>query len=167
MGLVVPRHVGSSRTRDWTHVPCIGRRILNHCTTREALFQCFTESLWHLGILHCASGYPSLFGLQLFYLILPGTVLSLHSQIVTFEEGVLDSTANSMTQTLQDSRLKGWLLSFLCSEDSVHLKVIFHLSKVQGLDLLSPLKSSEERHHTLYLVHNLLMRISERIYKSQ
>ena len=35
-GLVAPRHVGSSRTRARTRVPCIGRRILNHCTTREA-----------------------------------------------------------------------------------------------------------------------------------
>ena len=35
-GLVAPWHVGSSRTRARTHVPCIGRRILNHCTTREA-----------------------------------------------------------------------------------------------------------------------------------
>ena len=34
-GLVAPRHVGYSRTRDWTRVPCIGRRILNHCATRE------------------------------------------------------------------------------------------------------------------------------------
>ena len=34
-GLVALRHVGSSRTRDRTRVPCIGRRILNHCTTRE------------------------------------------------------------------------------------------------------------------------------------
>ena len=25
----------SSRTRDRTHVPCIGRQILNHWTTRE------------------------------------------------------------------------------------------------------------------------------------
>ena len=29
-------HVGSSRTRAQTRVPCIGRRILNHCATREA-----------------------------------------------------------------------------------------------------------------------------------
>ena len=36
-GLVAPRHVGSSRTRVRTHVPCIGRQILKHCTTREAL----------------------------------------------------------------------------------------------------------------------------------
>ena len=36
MGLVSPRHVGSSRTRDGTRVPCIGRWILNHCATREA-----------------------------------------------------------------------------------------------------------------------------------
>ena len=34
-GLVALRHAGSSRTRDRTCVPCIGRRILNHCTTRE------------------------------------------------------------------------------------------------------------------------------------
>ena len=36
-GLVAPQHVGSSRTRARTCVPCIGRRILNHCTTREVL----------------------------------------------------------------------------------------------------------------------------------
>ena len=35
MGLVAPRHVGSSRTRDRTHVPCNGRQILNRCATRE------------------------------------------------------------------------------------------------------------------------------------
>ena len=31
MGLVAPANVESS----WTHVPCIGRQILNHSTTRE------------------------------------------------------------------------------------------------------------------------------------
>ena len=36
-GLVAPRHVGSSRTRAQTCVPCLGRQILNHCATREAL----------------------------------------------------------------------------------------------------------------------------------
>ena len=36
MGPVAPRHVGSSQTRSQTHVPCIGRQILNHCATREA-----------------------------------------------------------------------------------------------------------------------------------
>ena len=35
-GLVAPQHVGSSQTRDRTHVPCNGRWILNHCATREA-----------------------------------------------------------------------------------------------------------------------------------
>ena len=35
MGLVAPRHVGSSWTRDQIRVLCIGRQILNHCTTRE------------------------------------------------------------------------------------------------------------------------------------
>ena len=35
MGLVASVNVESSQTRDQTHVPCIGRRILNHWTTRE------------------------------------------------------------------------------------------------------------------------------------
>ena len=34
-GLVAPRHVGSSQTRARTRVLCLGRRILNHCATRE------------------------------------------------------------------------------------------------------------------------------------
>ena len=34
-GSVAARHVGSSWTRDQTHVPCIGRWILNHWITRE------------------------------------------------------------------------------------------------------------------------------------
>ena len=41
MGLVAPQHVGSSPARAQTHVPCIGRWILNHCATREALKQKF------------------------------------------------------------------------------------------------------------------------------
>ena len=35
-GPVAPQHVRSSQTRAQTHVPCIGRQILNHCATREA-----------------------------------------------------------------------------------------------------------------------------------
>ena len=38
MGLVAPWHVGSSQTRAQTRVPCIGRWILNHCATREVLY---------------------------------------------------------------------------------------------------------------------------------
>ena len=33
MVLVALWHVGSSWTRDRTRVPCVGRQILNHCTT--------------------------------------------------------------------------------------------------------------------------------------
>ena len=32
-----PWHRGSSRTRDWTHVPALAGRFLNHWTTREVL----------------------------------------------------------------------------------------------------------------------------------
>ena len=34
-GLVAPQRVRYSQTSDQTHVPYIGRRILNHWTTRE------------------------------------------------------------------------------------------------------------------------------------
>ena len=37
MSLVALRYVASSQTRDRTHVPCIGRQILTHCTIREVL----------------------------------------------------------------------------------------------------------------------------------
>ena len=37
VGLVASGHVASSQTRDRTSVPCIGRQILNHWTTREVL----------------------------------------------------------------------------------------------------------------------------------
>ena len=40
-GPAAPRHVGSSRTGARTRVPCIGRRTLNHCATREALQRIF------------------------------------------------------------------------------------------------------------------------------
>ena len=35
-GLVARWHVGSSRTRARTRVPCVGRQTPNHCATREA-----------------------------------------------------------------------------------------------------------------------------------
>ena len=35
--LAALQHVGSSQTRDRTHVPCIGRQILTHFATREVL----------------------------------------------------------------------------------------------------------------------------------
>ena len=47
MGLVALQHVGSSRTRDQTHVPCVGGRILNHWTTRVALYFSFQIQVQH------------------------------------------------------------------------------------------------------------------------
>ena len=37
-GLAAPWHVESSWSRDWTHVSCFGKGILNHWTTREVHF---------------------------------------------------------------------------------------------------------------------------------
>ena len=45
-GLVAPWPVGSysSQTRERTHVPCTGRQVLNHWTTRELPFITFQKS---------------------------------------------------------------------------------------------------------------------------
>ena len=52
-GLGAPRHVGSSQTRARTRVPCISRRILNHCATREALPYSFaTDIMLFLTFVH-------------------------------------------------------------------------------------------------------------------
>ena len=40
-----PRQVGSSQTRDQTHIPCIARQILNRWTTREAHTFLFLPSM--------------------------------------------------------------------------------------------------------------------------
>ena len=45
-GLVAPGHVGSSWPRARTRVPCIGRQILNHSATRDALSTLFTGQCW-------------------------------------------------------------------------------------------------------------------------
>ena len=45
-GLVTPQHVGSSQTGARTRVPCIGKQILNHCATREALFFFFNKFIY-------------------------------------------------------------------------------------------------------------------------
>ena len=54
-GLLTLRHVGSSRTRDWTCVPCIIRWILNYWTTREHWLYSFDhyiilQKVWLLGL---------------------------------------------------------------------------------------------------------------------
>ena len=50
-GSVALQHVGSSWTRDWTHVPCIGRQILIHCTPREVPRLCLNKlSRWCLSM---------------------------------------------------------------------------------------------------------------------
>ena len=54
MGLAALRHVGSSSlTRDLTHVFCIGRHILYHWATREALIvykPLFISKVWYVFI---------------------------------------------------------------------------------------------------------------------
>ena len=45
--------MGSSRSRAWTRVACTGRRILNHCATREVprdIFWSRVRKFWDLGL---------------------------------------------------------------------------------------------------------------------
>ena len=51
-GLAAPQHAGSSRTRARTRIPCIGRRVLNHCATGEVPVPEFLQSLT------CSSSLP-------------------------------------------------------------------------------------------------------------
>ena len=46
VGLVAPRHVGSSPTTARTGVPCIARWILNHWTTREVPLRSSSDQEW-------------------------------------------------------------------------------------------------------------------------
>ena len=48
MGLGVPWHMESSRIKDRTHVPYIGRWILNHWITREVLSGLFNQNVFSL-----------------------------------------------------------------------------------------------------------------------
>ena len=52
MDLLAPRHVESSWTSDQTCVFCIGRQILNHWTTREALPFLFISTIYLVDIVN-------------------------------------------------------------------------------------------------------------------
>ena len=56
-GLVAPLHVTSSQTRTWTRVPCIDRRVLNHCATREACKCTFISLQMYFYIIEGMSGF--------------------------------------------------------------------------------------------------------------
>ena len=47
-GLVALRHAESSRTRDHTFVPCVGRWILNHWTAGNDLLGIFLSLLFRI-----------------------------------------------------------------------------------------------------------------------
>ena len=69
MGLVAPRHVGSSQIRDQTCVPCIGSQILNHWTTRKVPgFTLGVVNFMHLG--KCIMTYLSIWHIYLSYIYL-------------------------------------------------------------------------------------------------
>ena len=59
-GLVTPRHVRSSWTRARTRVPCIGRRILNHCAARESQDSHSEPFLWEADLSLCGDTQPCL-----------------------------------------------------------------------------------------------------------
>ena len=58
-GIVALQHVESSRSRNQTGVRCIGRQILNHCTTREVLLFYFTHTSLYLLVPYSYFAPPS------------------------------------------------------------------------------------------------------------
>ena len=58
-GIVALWHVESSRSRNQTGVPCIGRQILNHWTTREVLLVYFTHTSLYLLVPYSYFAPPS------------------------------------------------------------------------------------------------------------
>ena len=94
MGLVAPRHMGSSRTRARTRDPCTGRRILNHCATKEAL--CY---------------YFLLLLLLCYFSVVPGPV-ALASLENLLEMQNSQSTAELQNQNLHFTKI---LRSFMCT----------------------------------------------------
>ena len=74
MGLVALRHVGSSRIRARTRVPCIGRWVLNHCATREAHVHRYSDL--HL-MIHKLDVFKSLFFIFLSSLFFPSECMTL------------------------------------------------------------------------------------------
>ena len=49
-GFSCPCHLESYQTRDWTHVPCNGRQMLTHCTTRDVPTLAITDILKMLSL---------------------------------------------------------------------------------------------------------------------
>ena len=70
MGLVAPQNVGSSLTRDQTHVPCIGRQTLNHWTTRGVLY------FWLISVTVTVL-YPFLYIISLIFILMVVTIIIL------------------------------------------------------------------------------------------
>ena len=58
-GIVALQHVESSRSRNQTGVPCIGRQFLNHWTTREVLLVYFTHTSLYLLVPYSYFAPPS------------------------------------------------------------------------------------------------------------
>ena len=110
MGLVSPRHVGSSQTRHPTGDPCIARWILNHWTTGEAPLKKQNKQTK----IDPASS-PALDALHTASLILSKTLIYRHYNHFAF-----DRQRNQGFGNLNDLR-QGHNFSSLQSQHSVHL----------------------------------------------
>ena len=115
MGLVAPRHVGSSRPRAQPCVPCIGRRILNHCATREVLTYCIFNLrwVWHNPIISWGRSVYYTLALLEIYCLFPW-VTSTHSFKV-LDPGSLSPSPGTAIRILGDINIPSivWRFKFL------------------------------------------------------
>ena len=96
--LVAPQYVESSQVRGWTHVPCIGRWILNYCTTREVYVCLFLNWVVYVLIIdfwefYICSGYMSFIKYLICRYFLPGCGLSFHSLTSAFSRSLKSRTS--------------------------------------------------------------------------
>ena len=125
MGLVAPRHVGSSRTRARTRVPCIGRWILNHCTTREVPHP--LNIYFPLVIIH--TPFPLFFLTPFLLSLFSGTLTFLTCLEVIIPRGtILSETVPSSLLYLLLQRLLQFSYYFRCGIQQIHIKFLLCLN---------------------------------------
>lgn len=70
-GLAGLQHVESSRSRNRTHVPCVGRQTLNHCATREVPHIIFKGLIFNSSVVY----YLKLWFLLSLFMFVVGNIL--------------------------------------------------------------------------------------------
>ena len=121
----------SSQTGNWTHVPCIGRWILNHWTTRGSLGASLKSKLW------AAQGWLKMWGSgpsDLLVLVLWATQALCHQMTCgkgnSSEQGCLLQVCRAVRQVweMQEVSSNNWFIHFICVQIRSYWETTWHNS---------------------------------------